>query len=313
MSADPRIAAPLDLRPVMHIFLRLAIAAVRSAMIDGHLTRGVDDLMVSSRRRTPRPAHAALNEAGKEVVRDRRAISLFMSAQFLLHLLKKFLRDNGGHIDRDPLRAISENPFAVNHFLAFAIGVCGLCYAIVIPHARIRFILQHGLDLTPVPIWPPRAGRNAALFQRTRDRDKSEVSTCEHLEDLSDDFRLLFVDDERCRCTGSFFDVAVAIDAVAVAAHLSHAKPVKPSACCALDDLGALVLGKNAQHLERHFVLGVLLIVLAADSDLLAAVKQLADGVLLDRPALAGRAAFPHTAPTSGPTGKCLPYVDQRL
>jgi hypothetical protein len=52
---------------------------------------------------------------------------------------------------------------------------------------------------------------------------------------------------------------------------------VKAPTCCALDDLSPLILGKNAQHLERHFVLGILLIILATDSELLAAAKQLAD------------------------------------
>jgi hypothetical protein len=49
MGSDPRIGAPLDPRSVVHVLLGLAIAAVNSAMIDGHLARGLYDLVVSPR------------------------------------------------------------------------------------------------------------------------------------------------------------------------------------------------------------------------------------------------------------------------
>src|SRR6266581_2273504 len=45
----------------------------------------------------------------------------------------------------------------------------------------------------------------------------------------------------------------------------------------ALDDLGPLKLGKGTQHGQRQLVLGVLFVVLAVDSDLLAAFQELAD------------------------------------
>jgi hypothetical protein len=41
----------------------------------------------------------------------------------------------------------------------------------------LRFILEHLTDLTPVPLRPSRAGRNATLFEVTRDVDKSAAST----------------------------------------------------------------------------------------------------------------------------------------
>src|SRR5262249_25594139 len=49
MRADPRVAASFDPCPVVRVFLRLAIAAVHSAMIDGHLAGGLYNLVVSPR------------------------------------------------------------------------------------------------------------------------------------------------------------------------------------------------------------------------------------------------------------------------
>jgi hypothetical protein len=69
----------------------------------------------------------------------------------------------------------------------------------------------------------------------------------------------------------------VAKDAVAVAAHLSHAQPVEPPARGALNNLCSLELRKGAQHGQRQLVLGVLLVVLAVDRDLLAVLEQFAD------------------------------------
>jgi hypothetical protein len=80
MRADPRIGASLDLRPVVHVFPRLAVAAIHGAMIDQHLAGGLYSLVVALRRRTPRPAHAALHEAAQEVVGNGLAISLVTPA-----------------------------------------------------------------------------------------------------------------------------------------------------------------------------------------------------------------------------------------
>jgi hypothetical protein len=44
---------------------------------------------------------------------------------------------------------------------------------------------------------------------------------------------------------------------------------VQPSARHALDDLRVLVLGDNSEHLQRHLVLGIGLVVLPLDDDLL--------------------------------------------
>ena len=52
MRANPRIAASVNRRPVVHVFLRLAIAAVDRPVIDGHFARGLYHLVVSSRGRT---------------------------------------------------------------------------------------------------------------------------------------------------------------------------------------------------------------------------------------------------------------------
>jgi hypothetical protein len=69
----------------------------------------------------------------------------------------------------------------------------------------------------------------------------------------------------------------VAIDAVPIAAHLSHAQPVEPPARGALDDLCALEFGKRAQHSQRQLVFRVLYVVLAVDRDLLAVLEQFAN------------------------------------
>ena len=103
------------------------------------------------------------------------------------------------------------------------------------------------------------------------------VAAREHLEDRPDDRRLFLVDGECRRGRRSLLHVVVAIDAVAVAAHLSHAQPVEPPARGALDDLCSLELGKRAQHGQRQLVLGVLLVVLAVDRDLLAVLEKFAD------------------------------------
>ena len=49
MSVDLGIAAPLDPRPVVHVLLCAAIAAVHGLMIYGHLARGAHDLVVAAR------------------------------------------------------------------------------------------------------------------------------------------------------------------------------------------------------------------------------------------------------------------------
>src|SRR5262249_8730833 len=117
-----------------------------------------------------------------------------------------------------PLGAISENPLAADHLAAFAVRFCGLCYAIVVTHARVRLIFEHELDLTPVPAWPSRAGQNPTLFKESGNVHKSIVAACEHLEDFSDNFRLFLVDHERGRRGRRFPHVVVPIDAVSVAA-----------------------------------------------------------------------------------------------
>jgi hypothetical protein len=54
-------------------------------------------------------------------------------------------------------------------------------------------------------------------------------------------------------------------------------RPVEPPARRALNDLGSFELGKSAQHGQRQLVFGVLLVVLAVDSDLLAVFLKFAD------------------------------------
>ena len=59
---DLRIGAPLDLAAIMVVFCGAAIAAVYGLVIDADLSRGLDNLVVSSRRRATAPTDPALDE-----------------------------------------------------------------------------------------------------------------------------------------------------------------------------------------------------------------------------------------------------------
>ena len=71
--------------------------------------------------------------------------------------------------------------------------------------------------------------------------------------------------------------VVVSVDAVAVAAQLSHAQPVEPPARGALDDLGPLQLRDGPEHGDRELVFGIVDVVLALDDDPLAVLDELAE------------------------------------
>ena len=49
-------------------------------------------------------------------------------------------------------------------------------------------------------------------FEGAGDGDQAEAAACEHLEDRSDDRRLLLIDDERGRCGSGLLHVVVSID-----------------------------------------------------------------------------------------------------
>jgi hypothetical protein len=100
-----------------------------------------------------------------------------MPAQFLLHLIEQLPRYDGGHLDRYPFRTIPKNPFAADYPLAFAVCLRRGDYSVVVPRARVSLVFQHEL------VRPTGAGRNLPGFQIARDGNKSEVATCEHLED----------------------------------------------------------------------------------------------------------------------------------
>jgi hypothetical protein len=88
MGGDLRVPAAYDLRPVVVVLSRAAVAAVRGVMIHGHSSRGTHDLLPSSEGRTPTSAHAALHEATQKVVRGRLAIARVVLSQQLLHLVE---------------------------------------------------------------------------------------------------------------------------------------------------------------------------------------------------------------------------------
>jgi len=110
----------------------------------------------------------------------------------------------------------SENPLAAEQFIALAVRFRGLCYAIEIPHARVRLIFQHGLGFLEEQRIPTRTGW--FLWDSDRISHKAVTAACKHLEDLSDDCRLFLVDDERGRRGRCFSGVVVPVDAVFVAA-----------------------------------------------------------------------------------------------
>ena len=167
---------------------------------------------------------------------------------FSCTVFEQLPRDDGGHVDRYPLRAIPVDPPAADHLLAFAGGFGGSGDSVEVSGARIRLVLEHGLDLIAVPQRPSHAGRHTALFEGARDGNQSEVATREHLEDRPDDRCLLRVDEERGRCGRGLLHVVVPVDAVTVAAQLSHAQPVEPPAGGALDDLGPLQFRDGPEH-----------------------------------------------------------------
>ena len=85
------------------------------------------------------------------------------------------------------------------------------------------------------------------------------------------------VDDERGRCGRGLLHIVVSVDAVAVAAQLSHAQPVEPPARGALDDLGPLQFRDRPEHGDRELVFGIVDVVLALDDDSLAVLDELAE------------------------------------
>jgi hypothetical protein len=100
-----------------------AIAAVRGMMVHRHRPRGAHNLLPPSKGRAPASAHTALHEATEKVVRDRLAISRFMLAQSLLHLVEQLPRHDRRNADRYPLCLIPVDPLAADHFLAFVASV----------------------------------------------------------------------------------------------------------------------------------------------------------------------------------------------
>ena len=75
MCGDFGVPAAFDLRPVVVVLSRPAIATVRGVMIHGHSSRGAHDLLPPSKRRTSASAHAALHKAAQKVMRDGLAIT----------------------------------------------------------------------------------------------------------------------------------------------------------------------------------------------------------------------------------------------
>jgi hypothetical protein len=69
MRRDNGVPTAFDLRSVVVVLSRAAIAAVRGLMIHGHVPRGAHDLLPPSKGRAPASAHSALNEAAEKVVR----------------------------------------------------------------------------------------------------------------------------------------------------------------------------------------------------------------------------------------------------
>ena len=120
MGADLRIAAALDPGPIVHVLSGAPIAAVHGPVIDGEPSRRAHDLLVAAGRGTAAAAHAALDEALQEVVRDGPAIPLLVQAQLLMHRFEQLPRDDGGHADGYPLGAIPVHPPAADQLLAFA-------------------------------------------------------------------------------------------------------------------------------------------------------------------------------------------------
>jgi hypothetical protein len=161
--------------------------------------------------------------------------------------------------------------------LAFAGRFCGGGDSVEVPRARIGLVFQHGLDVISVPLRPSHAGRHAAVFEGAGNGDQAEAAAREHLEDRPDHRRLLIVDDERGGCCRGLPNVVIPVDAVAVAAELSHPEPVEPAARGSLDDLGPLQFRDRPKHGDRELVFRIVDVVLALDDDPLAVLDELAE------------------------------------
>jgi hypothetical protein len=75
MRGDRGVPAAFNLRSVVVVLSRAAIAAVCGVMIHGNSPRGAHNLLPSSKGRTPTAADPALDEAAQKVVRGGLAIS----------------------------------------------------------------------------------------------------------------------------------------------------------------------------------------------------------------------------------------------
>src|SRR5712672_1690735 len=150
----------------------------------------------------------------------RGTISLFVLREFLLHLVEEFSGDNGWHLDRDPLRAITVHRPPTDQLPAFEVGFCGCCYSVEVTRSRICFVRQNVLDPIIVPPTASPLGQNPALFEVAADGNKSKRATCEHLEDRADNRRLFLVDGERGRCVRRLSHVVISERATATARQL---------------------------------------------------------------------------------------------
>ena len=173
------------------------------------------DLLVAARRGTSAAAHAAPDQALQEEVGDGPAISLLVLAAFM-HRFEQLPRHDGGHVDRihspDP-----DRPTGADHLFAFAGPFRGGGYSVEVPRARIRLVLEHGLDLTPVPQRTSHAGR-----QRRSSREREMVTSPKRpLANISKIDRTTgacsSLTTSAAGAAGSF-SLVVSVDAVAVAA-----------------------------------------------------------------------------------------------
>jgi RHS repeat-associated protein len=114
--------------------------------------------------------------------------------------------------NRNPVRLVAQHPPALEHRVGIPGGVRRGRDPIEIPDARIRLVLEHGLDLAPIPVRAAEARADLVLFEQACNVHKPKFTAREHLEDRAYNGRLLFVHDKGSGGRGGLAHVVITID-----------------------------------------------------------------------------------------------------
>ena len=111
--------------------------------------------------------------------------------------LEELPRDNGRNGDRNPVRPVGQHPPALKNTLGIPGCVRRGRDPIEIADARICFVLEHGLDLAPIPVGATEARADLTLFQEAGDVHEPKFTARKHLKDRAYHGGLLVVHYQR--------------------------------------------------------------------------------------------------------------------